>query len=338
MKNKSIIQKINVQLNIFIIIITLTTLDMVNLSNSNNKQEESIIDLNDKFVNINRKNKASFITQSLDVDKNITAKALFSENIEVVNSVKVEEMSTSKSTIASAVLSEKIITDTIRSFDGELQILGNIILVNEIEAETLNLSSNNNSNSLSFSISGVKQWLLTHHEDFEDEKSIKTWSDQRTSSCNTKYESNNNEINKKVKQNNLFLGGHCNFSHNEVSKLFKIPSKHSKIRIVAKFHFIDDWNGEYGYMKLNGKVIWTKNSAHNANNKYKNILEDKITGHDFLNKSSCGNDVHYDNLSESIDIIVSNSDEEINLSFGSTIKNDPCQQSFGVDDIIVYVK
>lgn len=332
------IKIINFQVNLFlIIIITLSTFNFINLSftnnNSNNRQEDPTINLNDKFANINRKNKASFVTQSLDIDKNITANALYSEDIEVVNSVKIEDMSSSKSTIASIVLSEKVITDTIRSFDGELQILGNIILVNEVEAETLNLNTNGNSNGPSFSISGVKQWLITHHDDFEDESNLSSWSDKRTSSCNTKLKTQNsdNEINKKVKDSNLFLGGHCNFSHNEVSKTFKLLANHSKIRITAKYHFIDDWNGEYGYMKLNGNVIWTKKSTHNRSNK------DKIT-EKIHNISSCGNYDHLDNLSESIDITVSNSDNEVTLSFGSTIKKDPCEQSFGVDDIIVYVK
>ena len=49
---------------------------------------------------------------------------------------------------------------------------------------------------------------MVNHDDFEGKKSLKGWSDIRTSSCK--------------KNGNVFLGGHCQFSHTEVSKKFYI--------------------------------------------------------------------------------------------------------------------
>jgi hypothetical protein len=325
----SCLNKINYQINFFLLIIlalsNLNSVVLTDLKNSNSGKQitDNSINLEEKFQTINRRNKASYVVQSLNVDKNITADALFSDDIEVIKSIKIADFSSSNSTIASSILSEKVITDTIRSFDGELEILGNIILVNEIEAESLNLDSLA-TDGLSFSISGVKQWLITHHENFDNKSSLEKWSDQRISSCNSK-DKNQNEIEKKVHERNIFLGGHCNFSHHEVAKTFKSLPKHTKVRITAKYYFIDDWNGEYGYMKINGKVVWTKKFTHN-----KKSISSSI--------SICGNSDYLDNLSEIIDITLSHNEDQILLTFGSTIKKDPCIQSFGVDDIIVYVK
>ena len=55
---------------------------------------------------------------------------------------------------------------------------------------------------------------------------------------------------------NMFLGGYCNFAGMEASKKYTKLPKHSMIKITANFHFFDNWNGEEGYMKVNGSPVW----------------------------------------------------------------------------------
>lgn len=49
---------------------------------------------------------------------------------------------------------------------------------------------------------------------------------------------------------NYFLGGHCNLAADEISKMFVNLPAHEKIRIQATFHMFDNWQGEYGFMKI----------------------------------------------------------------------------------------
>ena len=96
----------------------------------------------------------------------------------------------------------------------------------------------------------VKQWELKHHDDFENEKSLDGWSDKRTSHCLQNI-------------NNKHLGGHCNFSFNEVSKTYENLTNHKELRVNALFHMLDEWNGESAYMKINGKIVWSRIGRHN---------------------------------------------------------------------------
>ena len=49
---------------------------------------------------------------------------------------------------------------------------------------------------------------------------------------------------------NYFLGGHCNLAADEISKMFLNLPAHEKIRVQATFHMFDNWQGEYGFMKI----------------------------------------------------------------------------------------
>ncbi len=40
----------------------------------------------------------------------------------------------------------------------------------------------------------------------------------------------------------MFLGGHCNFANDVVTRKFDLP-KHSKIMLKFNLHFIDEWRG-----------------------------------------------------------------------------------------------
>ena len=121
-----------------------------------------------------------------------------------------------------------------------------IIKNNSHEADTVSLKGT------SFISEGVKQWELKHHDDFESDNSLYGWSDKRTSNCN--------------KMTGRFLGGHCNFSFNEVTKTFPNLPEHSTLRINASFHMLDAWNGEKAFMKVNNEVVWSRTGKHSKTN------------------------------------------------------------------------
>ena len=95
-----------------------------------------------------------------------------------------------------------------------------------------------------FSFKGVRQWKLFHFEDFQGQH--QGWSHETVSNCGV--------------DQNLFLGGHCNFAKEAVTKTFILP-KHEVIKIKFNYHFIDEWTGETGFALLDGLLIWSE--AHN---------------------------------------------------------------------------
>ena len=58
---------------------------------------------------------------------------------------------------------------------------------------------------------------------------------------------------------NLFLGGHCLLSNQNVFKVFTNLPEHSKILVTANVHFIDNWDGETCWLKLDDStILWEK--------------------------------------------------------------------------------
>ena len=94
----------------------------------------------------------------------------------------------------------------------------------------------------SFIVAGVKQWSLIHHEDFD--ATVSGWSDNRVSRCR--------------EHGNAFLGGHCKFSYEQVSKTIVNLPPHQHLRLNALFHMFDSWSGESAFVKIDGSTVWTK--------------------------------------------------------------------------------
>jgi hypothetical protein len=111
----------------------------------------------------------------------------------------------------------------------------------------------------SFIQNDVRQWAMVHHEDFEEE--VKGWSNNAVSSCDGV---------------DHHLGGHCNEIDGEVRilgelhqkkdhthicllRLFQIKKtfnglgQHTYLRIQARYHFLDSWEGETAFAKIGGK-------------------------------------------------------------------------------------
>jgi hypothetical protein len=222
--------------------------------------------------------------------------AKVSGNAQIENTLKSNIINTEK------ITSQSLITERIISTTGVLTIEADLIINNDVMAETVNMRGT------SFVLEGVRQWGLVHHDDFESEKSLKDWSDQRTSRCKNGM--------------NTFLGGHCNFSFTEVTKTFKNLPAHEKLKVNAAFHMLDAWEGETAYMKIDGVNIWTRKGQHSPK-----------SGIDI-----CGGDSNDPAFNIPIDVVIPHNQSEITLTFGSTLEKDPCNQSFGIDDVMIYVR
>lgn len=164
-----------------------------------------------------------------------------------------------------------------------------------------------------FEMEGASQWQLVYLDDFE--QNANGWSNTTRSTCG------NNK--------NKFLGGPCVFSKEEIEKIYKDLPEHKMIKITGNFHFFDKWEGESAYMKFNDQKVW------------KDYYEwcDKLTTWRCreLGINVCGNE-YPDRIGVPIEFITVHTDKEFKLSFGTNLKKDACEASWGIDNISVYIK
>merc|ERR1711865_1024964 len=93
---------------------------------------------------------------------------------------------------------------------------------------------------------GVRQWKLVKQEQFD--VSAEGWSNTSTTACGG-YQ---------------MLGGYRMFAGGEVKKTFENLPAHKMLRVVANFHFIDAWTGEYAYSRVDDNYVWTDTYSHEA--------------------------------------------------------------------------
>ena len=66
----------------------------------------------------------------------------------------------------------------------------------------------------------------------------------------------------------------------------------------------------------------------------KNGVSSNITG----SLNFCGNGYSDPAYNLPIEITIPHTEKSVKVSFGSSLKTDPCSASYGIDDIILYVK
>ena len=136
------------------------------------------------------------------------------------------------------------------------------------------------------------------HSHEDFEQTSDGWKAATRSSCN---------------QKDYFLQG---FEGEELTKAYKLPL-HTGIRISASVHFLDLWKGETVFLEVNGQIVWAE-SARSG-------IFDMCAGKD--------PDAGY---AVPVDIEYKGSASTVKVTFGSTLQNS--QASFGVDDVIIYLK
>lgn len=163
----------------------------------------------------------------------------------------------------------------------------------------------------SFKIRSILQWILIHEENFSN---VPTgWTKNIVTECG----------------GIRMLGGYCQFGGGEVLKTFSNLPAHSMIRIEATYHFIDAWDTEVGFMRINNgkngemQYAWIENYS-------------AFSGDNGINV--CGGKWPEGKFSAPINVSIPHNDKSIKLGFGSTTEQDPCDESFGVSGIRIYIR
>ncbi len=125
------------------------------------------------------------------------------------------------------------------------------------------------------------------------------------------------------------LGGYCQFGGGEVFKVFNNLPSHSNLRIQATYHFIDAWDTESGFMRANNgkdgemQYLWIERYSAFIGNHGINV---------------CGGRWPEGKFAAPIDVVIPHKAESIKIGFGASIEQDPCDESFGVSGIRIYIK
>ncbi|GAB5358433.1 hypothetical protein AAMO2058_000456900 [Amorphochlora amoebiformis] len=104
------------------------------------------------------------------------------------------------------------------------------------------------------------------------------------------------------------------------TKSFNVERAHTKIRVTGTVHFIDDWQGETAYLKVDGHYVWTQ--SHSEKNSKSSV-------------NVCGKLLYPESrFSVSIDATIPHTAASLKVVFGSTLRSD--QAMFGVSSFAIY--
>ena len=305
---------------LFTLIFKLILTDNENIEIIMNKKETAIQSETIESSDTKNDKITKFFSDTI-IKGNVNADELITDKINIINEgiIKGEYLTNELET--ELIIANEVHTNKISGINGFIQINGDLIINGPEDNEDNKISQNiifnnppkqiNNLNLKNdfYKVNGIKQWTLISYDDFSSSENIKDYSFQQLMSCNSKNE-------------NLFIGGHCLLSKEEVSKKFYIGYSHETIRIKASYHMFDNWNGEMGYMKINDQIVWAKEGKSNEKNGI-NI---------------CGGDYNDPAFNLGIDVVVPHNESEVIVSFGSTLDKDPCEASYGFQDVMLYIK
>jgi len=235
----------------------------------------------------------------LTVTGAVRTTAIRSESVTVDGSISVTHGLTAESLTTNKAILSTLETVAVASPTGVLQVAGELSLGDATVNGTASASS--------FIQQDVRQWALAYHDDFEGE--INGWSSNKTNSCDGA---------------DHHLGGHCNEIGGELKKTFNDLPPHKYIRMQARFHFLDSWEGESAFAKIGDRVVWT--DTNDVRGMHPNSL------------NACGGDHPDLKLSAPIDVTIPHTSSSIDITFGSTLDEHPCNESFGVDDVMISVR
>lgn len=93
----------------------------------------------------------------------------------------------------------------------------------------------------------------------------------------------------------IFLGGHCKLGGLQtVWKQFKDLPAHEKVRITARVHMIDLWEGEVLFMRVDGVTVW-QHSHHWCREAFQSRCRQFMV-------NACGSEMVGDKLSQILDV------------------------------------
>lgn len=172
-------------------------------------------------------------------------------------------------------------------------------------------------------VNGISQWTLTHHDMFLEGKNQHDWI--TTTSRILNCAGLNILTGSPAAEDSFELLDDEETPRILLSKDFTIAPGVTAIRIVATVHYIDDWQGETAFLKVNGEYIWA--SSH------------QVHGSNGLNL--CGGvDYPEERFSVPLDVIFSlagDSLEEVKVEIGSNV-SPSAQAHFGLSSLEIYTR
>lgn len=185
-----------------------------------------------------------------------------------------------------------------------------LMILGKIDTDTIKATSFETS---FLEVGGVRQWQLVSVEDFEEDTDASSpvadgWNHKDVSEC----------------AGNKFLGGPCTKGGStELKKVYSGLPAHSQVRITSKYLFIDSWDGEHAYLNVDGRPAWADTYNHASVAKGLNL---------------CGNDTPEGRLLSHIDVTIPHTADSVELTFGATTDEHACDESFGVDSVMIFVR
>jgi len=165
---------------------------------------------------------------------------------------------------------------------------------------------------MELAVQGTPQWSLWDLDTFDTPDSA-MWSPNDRGFCGSPEDK--------------FLGGHCKFAATTAQRMYSLPA-HTRVRVRARVHFIDKWEGESLSLLAHGQPVWSE--AHNWCPCFLKWMCEKY------GMDTCGRDTP-DRLSVKAEAVFAHSGPNLDLSFNSSLPvgTDPCYQSWGVDDVSI---
>jgi hypothetical protein len=156
-------------------------------------------------------------------------------------------------------------------------------------------------------------WILVHSENFQS--SPVGWNSNIISDCGGKK----------------ILGGFNIASTNPLNKTFDLTSyPHTHVMIKFNYYSLDSWDSEFGFLKTDGLTTW-------SSKKLLYIDEDRTIipncGSGGTSTSASGKD-----LVLSGEARIDHTSNSLNLSFESSLNEAPNNESFGIDNLEIWVK
>jgi hypothetical protein len=198
---------------------------------------------------------------------------------------------------------------TIKIKNGELQFATDsmpFLSVNQVQVESSKNTLFNQGLEVTgeIEIDGKRQWGLAYRMDYRDyEPSI-------------------------IYQCGIYklIGGYKKTSIDEMTKSFPLPP-HTMVKIEGHFHFIDNWKGETGFVKVilnkkDSQVLFTESAD----------IRGITNGID-----TCGGATVDPLIARKFDVAVMHDEPTLDLVFGSTLTCDPGYASYGISDLEIYI-
>ena len=235
------------------------------------------------------------------VNGTLECQSLDTANLTVMGDVAADTVKSSR--ISTTLISADVLeTGILRSPTNTITIDGNLVLAGANSGGTTSFLATE------VIVGGVKQWRLLRHDDFDTD--LNGWNAPGRGRCGEKTK-------------DFFLGGHCLTSNGNASKIFSGLPSHNQIRITARVHFLDKWDGEVAFMRADSNVVWADTASSSSQSSLGNL---------------CGGSHPDSRLSVPIDITIQHGSSDLEIQFGSSLQGDACDHSWAVDDVIIYSK